>query len=193
MNSKKSVMLGKISAQELHGPWSDFMQKLQTEEGCVWFEGFKRFLRKEDPWSLFGEEQTVIVSRQGFDLRSFFESRQGLHIDRFFVGEANALLVRVNPPLNALLKYRDLSRNAYDREIKTSLPEYYKTELWTIAQMITAQEGGKGGALLNDGRANIFYVADFIVRVCWRADLGEWRVRHEYPGRWRTGTRVFYI
>ncbi len=41
----KSVILGEISVCELHGPWSDFMNKLHE-----WFDGFKRFLRKEDPW-----------------------------------------------------------------------------------------------------------------------------------------------
>lgn len=43
-------MLGEISAKELHGPWADFMEKLQGEESTLWFAAFKRFLRKENPW-----------------------------------------------------------------------------------------------------------------------------------------------
>lgn len=45
-----SIMLGKISVKDLHGPWSDFMEKLQSEESELWFSAFKRFLRKENPW-----------------------------------------------------------------------------------------------------------------------------------------------
>lgn len=45
-----STMLGEISAKELHGPWSDFMDKLQGNESALWFAAFKRFLRKENPW-----------------------------------------------------------------------------------------------------------------------------------------------
>ena len=46
----KSVMLGQISARDLHGPWVDFMDKLQGERGVDWFNAFKKFLRKENPW-----------------------------------------------------------------------------------------------------------------------------------------------
>ncbi len=46
----KSVMLGEISARELHGPWSDFMERLQSVNGREWFTEFKRFLRKEPCW-----------------------------------------------------------------------------------------------------------------------------------------------
>ena len=50
MTKTKSVMLGKISVRELHGPWVDFMNKLQGEESEKWFDAFKKFLRKENPW-----------------------------------------------------------------------------------------------------------------------------------------------
>ena len=43
-------MLGKTSVKELHGPLSDFMDKLQCENGEEWFSAFKKFLRKENPW-----------------------------------------------------------------------------------------------------------------------------------------------
>lgn len=47
-----SIMLGTTSVQELHGPWTDFMDKLQGENGDEWFTAFKKFLRKENPWPL---------------------------------------------------------------------------------------------------------------------------------------------
>lgn len=43
-------MLGKTSVKDLHGPLMDFMDKLQRENGEEWFAGFKKFLRKENPW-----------------------------------------------------------------------------------------------------------------------------------------------
>ena len=46
----KSVMLGEISASELCGPLSDFMQKLQGKSSREYLEGFKKYLRKENPW-----------------------------------------------------------------------------------------------------------------------------------------------
>ncbi|MDP2695992.1 MAG: hypothetical protein Q8O87_01930 [bacterium] len=36
---------------ELAGPLSDFFEKLGGEESGAWLEAFKRFLRKESPWS----------------------------------------------------------------------------------------------------------------------------------------------
>lgn len=45
-----SIMLGKTSVVDLHGPLTDFMDKLQGNDGEAWFLGFKRFLRKENPW-----------------------------------------------------------------------------------------------------------------------------------------------
>lgn len=45
-------MLGKISVKDLHGPLTDFMDKLQGQDDEEWFAGFKRFLRKENPWPI---------------------------------------------------------------------------------------------------------------------------------------------
>lgn len=45
-----SIMLGKTSIKNLHGPLSDFMDKLQCADGEEWFSAFKKFLRKENPW-----------------------------------------------------------------------------------------------------------------------------------------------
>ncbi len=59
----KSVMLGEISVRALHGPWSDFMDKLQGDDGRLWFDGFKRFLRKEDPWHTSGPSTDFPVWR----------------------------------------------------------------------------------------------------------------------------------
>ena len=43
-------MLGSALA-EIAGPLKDFFEKIGGEDREVWFTGFKRFLRKENPWS----------------------------------------------------------------------------------------------------------------------------------------------
>lgn len=61
MAQRKPTMLGEISVKDLHGPWIDFMCKLQTNEGTEWFEAFKRFLRKEDPWPPKWREEDGVI------------------------------------------------------------------------------------------------------------------------------------
>lgn len=41
-----------ISLREFLGPMTDFFTKLLSDEGEVWWEGFKRYLRKENPWEI---------------------------------------------------------------------------------------------------------------------------------------------
>ena len=66
----KSIMLGDVSVKELHGPWMDFMDKLQGEDGRKWFDAFKRFLRKENPWNV--ESKIITIDRTApFDLVAF--------------------------------------------------------------------------------------------------------------------------
>ncbi|MBI4136099.1 MAG: hypothetical protein HY481_00900 [Candidatus Vogelbacteria bacterium] len=43
-------MLGRLPLSEIQGPRDDFEQKLASEEGEMWLEQFKLFLRKEPCW-----------------------------------------------------------------------------------------------------------------------------------------------
>lgn len=63
-----STMLGEISAKELHGPWSDFMDKLQGNESALWFSAFKRFLRKENPWDGATKKDRITFTVTGLGL-----------------------------------------------------------------------------------------------------------------------------
>lgn len=65
-----STMLGEISAKELHGPWSDFMDKLQGNESALWFAAFKRFLRKENPWDGATKLDRITFTVTGLGLTS---------------------------------------------------------------------------------------------------------------------------
>lgn len=45
-------VLGSSALADIAGPLKDFAEKLGGSEGPMWFSGFKRFLRKENPWVL---------------------------------------------------------------------------------------------------------------------------------------------
>lgn len=40
-----------VTLRDVSGPFADFTTKLSGESGQQWLEAFKRFLRKENPWS----------------------------------------------------------------------------------------------------------------------------------------------
>lgn len=44
-------MLDASALAELVGPFKDFSEKLGGDDGPMWWAGFKRFLRKENPWN----------------------------------------------------------------------------------------------------------------------------------------------
>lgn len=87
----------------------------------------------------------------------------------------------------------DLTKDAYDRDIKAELPTKHEIELWQIAELIGAQEKGEDGSLLTNGYANIFYVAGCAVRVRWDAGRREWFVSDWGldDDQWHRGPRVF--
>lgn len=138
---------------------------------------------------------TVNAPKKPMDLDAFFKDRSGLWVSDSFRNRAKAHLKTVKPTEQVKLSSSDLSRNAYDREIKPELPANHEVDemFWTIAAMIEAQEGGKEGLLLNNGHANLFYVSGFVVNVRWNADYRRWYVHDRSLGghRWRAGDRVF--
>lgn len=53
-------MLGSALAEAV-GPLKDFLEKLSGLEGSKWFEAFKLFLRKEEPWPVFPVWKTITI------------------------------------------------------------------------------------------------------------------------------------
>ena len=97
------------------------------------------------------------------------------------------------------LRYHELRESSVDGPIITELGGEAKAET-TLSEMFSLMENqgnGKDGVLLNNGRANIFYVRDQngvlrAVRVRW--SVGGWDViarSVELPLRWNDGDRVF--
>ena len=50
MQNKGMLGDNEVLREFLSGPFSDFTEKLNSENGERWLTGFKRFLRKENPW-----------------------------------------------------------------------------------------------------------------------------------------------
>ena len=99
----------------------------------------------------------------------------------------------------AALNFRQLKVNKREAAMfgQPGSDQYAQTlanavDLGQIAELIAAQEGGKSGVLLNDGRFNIFPVLgkdSALYSVLIRCDVGRWDV-HCYPFR---ATRMLNI
>ena len=132
-----------------------------------------------------------------FTPHSYFKTREGLWVSDEFRSRilSKAGVVSVGA---AVGKSYDLTKNAYDREITPELGTTYQFESESelcayIAQMIEKQPNGAAGELLNNGYANIFYVAGCVVGVYWYGGRRLWRVNAWELGDdyWRAGARVF--
>ncbi len=141
----------------------------------------------------FREKVLIPPLLERFVPNEFFKTRPGLYLYND-MGRVLKGAQTVGPTQGAA-KFRsfDLTKNAYDREIKAELPERHEVELWQIAKLIKEQWGGEDGPLLTNGYANVFYVAGCAVGVYWDADDQEWYVRGWGldGGRWLEGRRIF--
>lgn len=54
-------MLDASALAELAGPFKDFSEKLGGDDGPMWWAGFKRFLRKENPWNPVALWRTLTI------------------------------------------------------------------------------------------------------------------------------------
>lgn len=86
-------MLGKISVRDLHGPWSDFMDKLQSEDSEKWFSAFKKFLREENPWPKLCVFPIWKTIRLGTGLNTANDFREAIKTAGMYIGNwANDIL-----------------------------------------------------------------------------------------------------
>jgi len=145
---------------------------------------------------------TVTVNvTEAVNASEFFKTRDGLCVEELpfsrFISDARAGTGPVH-----LSKHR-LNNELLDSEIQTELPRthaFLAGEFCQIlATMLTKQWGGKNGYLINDGKANIFYVWDkhemkeFAVYVNWNSVSRDWHVSvwGLVGHRWDAGLVVF--
>ena len=131
------------------------------------------------------------------DPQAFYQTRDSLWVSDEF---RSRILSKAKPIKNlvaAVGKSYDLTQNAYDREITPELGSGYafdESEVCArIAMMIQKQPKGEAGDLLNNGCANLFYVAGCVVYVYWVADFRKWYVYAWKldDGYWFAGFRAF--
>lgn len=131
------------------------------------------------------------------DPQAFYQTRTGLWVSDEFRSRILSRARSVKKLAATVGKSYDLAQEAYDRKITPKLPEghaFDESEVCArIAAMIQKQPKGEAGDLLNNGYANLFYVAGCVVHVRWCADDWEWYVSVSEldDGYWYVGPRVF--
>jgi len=142
---------------------------------------------------------TVPARIKLFNVAEFYQTGVGFYYgtfaDRFDLNARQTVGSTPERPYMALL----LKANAYDTDILRELPETHLSTPEDIAGLIEAQPGGKSGFLLNNGRANIFYVESkygevFAVFVHWFSVYRRWHVadwKLDGGGEWGAGCQIF--
>ena len=147
--------------------------------------------------SVFAPSTASVRFDNTFVPSEFFQNRPGLWVSDDF----RDLVVAKAEPTEAgktfTVKPQVLGRDATDAEIEDELGGMHLFDetavVAIVAGLISRQEGGKAGVLLNNGYANILYLGSCVVDVCWRADDREWRVLTWQRGGngWDAGSQVF--
>src|SRR6185312_1286058 len=127
---------------------------------------------------------------------AFFKTRDGLYVWDDFKSCVAKKAKPVDTGTTIKVNVDELGTSLSDKEIENGLP---KNHIWdegvlcaVIAEMISKQEGGKEGDLLNNGYANLFYTSSCVVNVDRYADNSRWAVSTWRRGgdRWSAGARV---
>jgi len=138
-----------------------------------------------------------------FDHHKFFQNRKGLWISEEFVERILSVTKKTERiQLPKHVSGFTLPKNMSDAEIRRELGDnhvFSATEgCVAIDEMIYRQPNGENGDLVNDGKANIFYVRGegrevFTVGVRWDAGAREWIVfaYRLVDYRWSAGRRAF--
>lgn len=205
------TVLSKALREFTTGPLNQLIVNLGGQQGPLWEEEFKRFLRQEICWAdqnmqkLLAERKELkrkIAELTGepkplYDHDFFFRARSGLYVSDSF---RNLVVAKTFPSAESraiLTKTQKLSCNMTDEKIEKMLGNghiFNETALCdTLAEMLQKQWGGKGGRLLNNGYANLFYTTSCVVSVHWYAGGAGWSVdtweRGDYE--WDAGDQVF--
>ncbi|MDD5083505.1 MAG: hypothetical protein PHT88_01025 [Candidatus Moranbacteria bacterium] len=141
--------------------------------------------------------------QQNLDFFEFFKDRKGLWIWEGFTKNVLKYVTGIVEKIGSITAYYfDMKDTLSDSEISRELPKDYEfgliEGLALIVWLLLKQWGGKEGALLNDGNANIFHLKVLngvvVVSVHWLAGNGGWDVDDWWfggSGRWDAGSRVF--
>lgn len=140
-------------------------------------------------------EKVLIKTLKEFDPKEYFKDKDNLFVWSDFSERisSKAPIVATEQEIN-VVSFKLLER-ATDEEIEKSLPEkhiFSESEVCAIvAGLIDKQPKGEDGLLENNGYANLFYIASFVVRVYWRGS--RWYVHTWGRGgnRWLAERRVF--
>ena len=114
-----------LTVRDIRGPYTQLLINLQGENGSEWLEALNTFLRKENPWKLFGAGSLVPVGplTERFEPERFFNNRN----KRLHLFQSIDQLVRYVGPTDtagvSILGYADLTRDASEREIRAELPK----------------------------------------------------------------------
>lgn len=147
--------------------------------------------------ALIRRPQCSVTISEARDPGAFYKNRDGLYVWDDFKSRVAKKAKPVSAGTAFKVNVDELGANLVDEEIENALP---KTHLWdegalcaVIAEILSKQQGGKEGDLLNNGYANLFYTSSCVVRVLWNADDREWRVNAwvRDRNRWHAGRRVF--
>lgn len=171
----------------------------QIEDGSIDGKGLQAFLEHRTPFPVLTiRGRADIVVKEQRSPRSFFKDRPGLWVSGGFRDNvaARAEAVDVGTTFGVDCHEITAENGATDEQIETALGDrhlFNETQVSAIiAEMITAQEADKAGALLNNGSANLFYTSGLVVDVGWRAVDRKWGVyAWERDDRWLRGCRVF--
>lgn len=184
----------------------DVMNRFTGNDGAAWEAHLKSVLRSglpnQPPTPKPSDLKLVNDSVQldavaSHNPAEFFKTRKGLWISDEF---KSRILTKAKPVENLdplTLVSRELTKNAYDKEITPELGENYifdESEVCArIAAMIDKQPNGIAGDLLNNGYANLFYVAGSVVYVYWYGVDRRWHVRawELDHAHWFAGFRAF--
>lgn len=206
-----TITAGQIDKAVAH--YRDMLNKHQAEIGSS--EAMQQMLGKPDYLAAqLGvlrkhiEAVNVLSKRGHADIlvgkkrvpKTFFKTRKGLWVWDGFRESIAARAEAIDAPTNFGVDFHEITapNGATDASIETALGDDHlfdeNTLCAIIAEMISVQEGGKEGLLLNNGYANLFYTSGLVVRVRWRAEGGKWDVDSWHRGGgggWDRGRRVF--
>lgn len=212
-------MLSKTLVRELPGLMRDFTKKVLGPGGLEWLQGFKLFLKKQNPWPVIPTAQTI--AKAVSDLLRFVKEVKLPAIATFLVkdhikvGEIEGVKIGYvsedftrefgskveNEVAEATLKIHQLKKNSVDSPIIAELggETVVETTIGQMFEMMKKQGRGQRGNLLTNGYANIFY-AQNASGVPWAVSCycysvsGDWSVFAipvTYPNLWYEGRRVF--
>lgn len=129
------------------------------------------------------------------DPTEFFEDGKGLSVYSSFKERVLTKAKKLEGPQEYHLESLDLVQSADDKQIEDSLEErnrFKESDVCTIiAELISKQESGKEGLLLNNGYANLFYTPQCVVYVYWYGSDWDVHAWDRVDSRWTAGGRVF--